>query len=516
MMVASVGRASDSLQPAGLQDFCPQHIETVASSHALSQLHHSVEAFRVASSKTIVKVVKDGVSIGFDGQRKGDECISHIGRDLCEPCKVALQSIFFCQCFINGVKAFFETIGGLQTWEVLEPHLKDQSFSLIEVMRTLEQKKSVMHQGFPLFVSQTLSYLLANRFQAAGKQLQDVEFIYDQCCMGQGQMDGAMVRRPHISTDNLNMLFHSIGQVLQVGENGWFLSISKQINDVSVLNVSDDATVLIEQIQLVNPDADSLHASSDVEMLDRLVKDEPDKLLINADVVGDTRKCSSQCLLSDVKHQAICHHMMLVHLREWFKKGFVTVSAAVPFSDDQDARSFSSNWTIHKELPLDLMTIESEAGTMWAAQSSRFVLGYDVAVVFVLSNGQDTPMGPAKNIQRQLSPFRLLPKKFYVRGVNVVAREGRLLRVHSTHFSDFTLLSTVVRFHVVFRIAENIWVCPVEAVNACELCRRKLCRNHTNLDTLHHWYLCKECYITSLKFQERMYKVELERLKGMQ
>ncbi len=63
---------------------------------------------------------------------------------------------------------------------------------------------------------------------------------------------------------------------------------------------------------------------------------------------------------------------------------------------------------------------------------------------------------------------------------------------------------------------ETVWVCPATAVNACELCGRKLCRAHTKLDTLHHWYLCKQCYITSLKFQERMYTVELERLRGMQ
>ncbi len=39
---------------------------------------------------------------------------------------------------------------------------------------------------------------------------------------------------------------------------------------------------------------------------------------------------------------------------------------------------------------------------------------------------------------------------------------------------------------------ENIWVCPAEAVNVCESCGRKLCRNHTKIDTLHLWYLCEE------------------------
>ncbi len=91
---------------------------------------------------------------------------------------------------------------------------------------------------------------------------------------------------------------------------------------------------------------------------------------------------------------------------------------------------------------------------MWAAQSSRFLFGCDLVVVFMLDNGQDAPMGPAKNIQGQLSQFRLLPKEFYTRRVKAVASEGRVSTVHSTHFSDFSMLFTVMRFHVIFRIAD--------------------------------------------------------------
>lgn len=84
------------------------------------------------------------------------------------------------------------------------------------------------------------------------------------------------------------------------------------------------------------------------------------------------------------------------------------------------------------------------------------VSGGDLVVVFVfvLGNGQNAPMGPTKNVQGQLSQFRLLPKEFYTRRVKAVASERRVSQAHSTHFSDFSMMFTVACFHVVFRIAE--------------------------------------------------------------
>ncbi len=81
------------------------------------------------------------------------------------------------------------------------------------------------------------------------KHLDDVEPVYHKLGMRQDLMNSIMVTGPHVSANHLNLLAYGLGQSLQVANHVFFGAISKQVNDLVMLNIREDAAVLMQQIQ---------------------------------------------------------------------------------------------------------------------------------------------------------------------------------------------------------------------------------------------------------------------------
>src|SRR5262249_15181752 len=152
-----------------------------------------------------------------------------------------------------------------------------------------------------------------------------------------------------------------------------FLTVSKKVNDLMVFDISDDATVLVEQVQFINSDA----CAGDRAGFCGLAGFRPDaanRSFIQPCIIGNAGKCPFERRTPNVEDQAFCHHVVFVHVVEWYKEGFVASTATIAFPDNYDAGSLSSNGNIHEQLMLDFVSVERGSRAMRAAQRNRVLL----------------------------------------------------------------------------------------------------------------------------------------------
>jgi hypothetical protein len=161
---------------------------------------------------------------------------------------------------------------------------------------------------------------------------------------------------------------------------------SKQVNNLVMLYISDDTSVLVEQVQFINPDTCTVE-SGNLCMLVGFLKDATNGSFIQSRIIGDTGERSSERITSNVEDQALCHHVMFVHVVERFKEGFVAGAATIAFPHDQDACSLPSNGDIQKQLMFDFMSVEHGVIAIRAAQRNRILFSGDLIVMFMLFMG---------------------------------------------------------------------------------------------------------------------------------
>lgn len=253
-------------------------------------------------------------------------------------------------------------------------------------MRAPEQQEPIMRHGPSLLIREALANVFADSFQASRKKFEHVKLVYDQFGMWQDLIDCIMVASPHIRTYNGNMLFCAIWQALQVVDDCWFMPISEQINDLMVLNIRDDAAVLVEQIQFINSDTCAVD-DADLCVFVSFLKDAANCSFIQSRIIGDAGESPSEGLLSNVENQAFGHHVVFVHVVKRFEKCFAAGSALIAPSDDVDGYAFPSNGNVHEQLGPGSVSIQQGAGAMRAARNNRLLLGGNVVVVCVLFNG---------------------------------------------------------------------------------------------------------------------------------
>lgn len=447
----SVGWTSCTAQTTVLQDSGSEDFKTVATSGALYLLDLPVQTFGISSGVAMDEVVENGVSVLLNCQSEGHKSIKDFWRDLVQPGEIELKGFLFCLGLVDVVKRLLEPIGDFQPGEVFQPGFKDQRLTFIQIMRAFEQQEPIMHHSSSLLVRETLTNVFTNGFQASREQFKHVKFVYNQLDMRQNLVNCVMIASPHIRTHDGNMLFCAIGQMLQVADDRWFVPIPEQVNNLMVLNISDNAAVLIEQIQFINSDTCAVDGT-DLCVFVGFLKDTANRSFIQSCIIGDAGECPFDRLLSNVEDQAFGHHMVFVHVVKRFKEGFVTRAATIALPHNYDACSLPSDGDIHEQLVLDFMSVETGASTMRAAQRNRILLGGDLVAVCALLNGQDIPVFPTQNVQRPLSKLKVLPKSFFKMAVFPVAREGRL-RCYSTWFAGFCMFYVAARFHALCRIA---------------------------------------------------------------
>jgi hypothetical protein len=193
-------------------------------------------------------------------------------------------------------------------------------------------------------------------------------------------------------------------------------------------------------------------------MLVSFLEDTTNGTFINAGIIGNAGKSSSEQLLSNVEHQALCHHVVFVHSFQWLIERFVAGAATVAFPDDQKSGALASDGNVQKELRLNLMSIEASRATMRAAQRHRDWFGGDLIVVFVLIDGQDTIVRPTKYVQEMLSSLKILLDEFSECLAFLIEKKEEIptnirQNFYSTQFAGFWMWCTVELFHVLCRIA---------------------------------------------------------------
>lgn len=446
----SVGWTNCTAQTSILQDSGSEDLKTVATSRPLHLLDLPIQTFGISSSVAMGEVVENGVPVLLNCQGEGHKSIKDFWGDLVQPGEIALEGFLFGCGFIDAVKSFLEPIGGFQLGKVFQPSFKNQRLALIQIMRAFEQQEAIMHHGSSLLVGEALANVFTDSFQAPREQFEHVKLVYDQFDMWQDLMDCIMVASPHIRTHNGNMLFCAIGQALQVVDDRRLVPISEQINDLMVLNISDDAAVLVEQVQFINPDTCAVDGAG-LCVFVGFLKDAANGSFIQSRIIGDAGKCPFERLLSNVEDQAFGHQVVFVHVVERFEERFATGSALRAPSDDVDGYALPSDGDVHEYLRSGSVSIQQGAGAMRATRNNRLLFGGNVVVVCVLFDGQDMPVVPPQNVQG-LSPMVQILESFFWRRV-IPVKDGGRLRFYSTHFAVFRVIRPVEVFYTLCRIA---------------------------------------------------------------
>lgn len=411
------------------QDFGADDLEAKSTSFVGQNLHETIQTLGISSSHTVFEVGKNGISVLLNRHGKGPEHLSNIGGDLIEPDKIALEGFLFGRGFIDAVKRFLESVGSFQPGEVLEPGFKNQRFMFVQGVGAFQQQKSVVHQGSSLSICQTGSYLLANGFKALVKQFQDVPFVCNQMDMWQNQMNGVMVSCPQIGTDDGDLFFRAVRQTLQIVDNRLLTAVTNQLNNLMMLNISDDTSVLVQQVQFINTQvAYFCRRVSGLDISSKFTEQDANQLLINSYLISDVGESAAQCGLLNVMCQAFGHEMVFIHVWDWLKEGAAASTTPIPFAMNDDANVLPSHRLIQVGLRLYLMPVQFGMAAMGTTRWRSDQLRLDVKVVFILVNRKDVVVGQSQDVQKALSPKKELPHKFFGCSEIPVAGEIRLLR----------------------------------------------------------------------------------------
>lgn len=342
-------------------------------------------------------------------------------------------------------------------------------------MGASEQQVLIVHQGSSLSISQAGSHLFANRFKASMKQLDDVEPIYHKMGMRQNLVDGIMVTGPHVCANYLNLFAYEMRQALQIPDHVFFSAISKQVNDLMVLDICDHTPILMQQVQLV--DAQTTYAGlckARLKVSGRFAEQKADRSFCQASLISKTGEGFAQCSRLQVADQAAGHEVVLIHVGHGFKKASVTATTAVSFAMKDNSNVLVSDGLIHEDLLLHFVLVDLGVSTMSTTRGRSAALRLNVEVVFILIYRKDTVLSQSQDVQISLSPKKELPHKFsgekenpvskrwsFPTGFRQISHTSQVRRddgslSDSPHFYDVALVCTGVKNNEIPRTFTNI------------------------------------------------------------
>ena len=445
------------------QGFGTNDLKAEAPALLHQQLYAPVETLSVASRVAVGKVSEDSIAIVFYCQDKGQEGFSNIWRNLREPGEVARECLFLCGSLVDLIERFLQAICGCQAGKVSQPCLQDQGITFGEVTRPLQKQVPVMHQGSSLGIRKPFTDLFAHRFQTFREHFEDVPLVYNQRCLWQGLVNDLMIVGIHISTHDGDLLTYCCGQTLQVKQQSGFIPISQQFYDRVMLQITQDATRFVQEIQFIDSqNANGLFLPSCLEAGAELFEEQTNRPFSQANFVGDTDKGSVQCLSLDVVGQAARAEMMLVHVEKWLKEGTTAPTTQVAPSMNHDSDALASYGQIHIALELFLVLMDHGMLAESTASRRREALRLDVDIILILVYLQNMQGWESQQIQELLSLRKELPHKFSVRVKFPVARDGRLPRLlraicsHPTYFYDCEVMRWGKKHAAFPRIFTNI------------------------------------------------------------
>lgn len=186
------------------------------------------------------------------------------------------------------------------------------------------------------------------------------------------------------------MLLHGPGQALQVADDGFFAPISQKIDHAMALHIAEDAAVLIQQIQFIDPQtSDWCTRPIWRKISGEFSEQQANACLCHADLIGDAHKGSTQRLLLDVVDQAAGAKVMLVHIGKFLKESPATATAPEAAAQNGDTYALASNGQVHVELRFDLVPVELLVFTEGTTKRRKETFRLNVQVMFVFVYCQD-------------------------------------------------------------------------------------------------------------------------------
>ncbi len=310
----------------------------------------------------------------------------------------------------------------------------------VQILRASQQQKPIMHQGSSLFVREAFTNVFTNSFQASREKFEHMEFVHNHLGVWQYLMCCIMVACPHVGTHNGDALFCRIGQVLQITDNCDFGSFSEQVDNPMVVDISDHATILMQQVQFVNAQIEQLVVwKAGLDGSSELTEESADCAFYQAGFIGDTDKGSSQCFLLNVADQAIGHEVVFIHVRYWLEEGVAasTTEKAMTLYGDPDP--LPSNGQVHEQLRLSLVVMQLVMAAVGTLKRRGYQYRLEVKIMCLFIHYKNAKVRQAQEVQGHFSHCRVLPKEFYARQVKAESNEIRLRRVsccYPTHFRD--------------------------------------------------------------------------------
>jgi hypothetical protein len=453
----SYGWPSNTVQTSRLQDSGSQYLKAKATRIALRGFDQSVQCLCVGIGDSMIKVGEYGFVPVGNSREQGVKCLLQFGGNTQLPLLIAALGLCSRGCLPDVEKRLFEPIRTFQFREVLGPGFQDQVLRLVQITVAMQQDVAVMHQSASGGVGEFCSQGFAYCFKAFIRHFDHMKVINDHLRLWQHEANGIKIRTPHVHTDQGD--FRLFRQAVQVVGDSNFVPVSKQIYDLPLGDVTDHTTGLVKQVNFIDPDTRAMSNGASFCMRIGFLEDTANSTLVYAGIIGNAGKGSPERLLCNIEHQALCHHVMLIHSFQWLIEGLVAGAATVALSDNQEGGSLASDGNIQKQLGLYLMPVQTGRAAMRATQRHRDLFGGDLIVVFVLIDRQNTIVRPTKYVQEMLSWLKILldefsePLAFPVWKREVIPTNIRQ-NFSSTQFAGFWMWCTDVLFHVLCRIAD--------------------------------------------------------------
>lgn len=259
-----------------------------------------------------------------------------------QPLVIGLLCALAVNAVVDAKELLFQPMCLLEQGESANPRFVQKHLHGFKVRVTFQEQVPVLLETSILVRSQGSLERLPVILHAEVGQANDVELIDDDRHVRENDLAGPAVRSPHIHGYDLQgAMVIKAGQPLY---HGVLVAVWQEIENRSISDVGEDAPRPAHSEDLI--DTQDLWGDGLVEIIDHLgvsLKDVPDRLGINADLLSDIGVGSPGALIQDVVHGPLSQAMITVQEISRLQKGLAAVSALVPLPDDVENHALTQS-----------------------------------------------------------------------------------------------------------------------------------------------------------------------------
>lgn len=383
----------------GEEHLGPNYIEGVTTSFTVCQLCETVDCFGIGVRCRRVEVGKDffvPVIYGAGQLTKGN---GHITQPVF-PGFVFLFGLGSAErCIPDAKQFFFQLVSLCQARVIDAPQIQDKPLVVIQIAFTLEQRVAVVHQCSTFFVAETGADLFADDFNRLVCHPHQVELIHHDPSVGQCGLHRHAVRVPHIHCDQFNAV--SVGEGQQPLDDGFLVSALEHVYNGTFLNVAQDATGPVQQVQLVNAQPSrgfKLDCSFQFPYV--VFEDVSDGVIVEAEFTGNAGEGSVEALALNIFGQSFGNAASLVNMPVFYGESVAALPATEALPGCLNDHLFAVNWQVSDTSVPSAKAVEvCDTGTTRAELWSDAVLRFDDVIVGMFYNVGYLPVGKVENVQ---------------------------------------------------------------------------------------------------------------------